>query len=317
MRTAFLLGAGLGTRLLPLTALRPKPLIPLWNKPLATFAMDHLIASGCERFLINTHHCPQEWHRLFSTPSASYRNCPIHFRHEPTLLETGGGLKNMEDLAGGEPLLVYNGDILADFPLAPAIWRHQEAGNIATLLLRSSGGPLQVQWNSQTGQIEDIRRSLGTSNANAYLFTGVYLVSPEIFAWLPPGERLSIVPVLLSLIRAGRKVGGHLVDEGVWLDLGKRDAYLSAHQLLKERQLTLSYSLDSPLRPVAEGVDLPASTKVEGFVSIGPGCRIGENVTLKDSVLWENVSVAAGSSLQRCVVRSGAGISGCRTDLDI
>jgi len=317
MRTAFLLGAGLGTRLLPLTELRPKPLIPLWNKPLATFALDHLIASGCERFLINTHHSPAEWCRWFPNPSTSYRNCPIHFRHEPVLLETGGGLKNMEDLAGGEPLLVYNGDILADFPLTPAIWRHQEAGNLVTMLLRSSGGPLQVQWNSQTGLVEDIRQSLGTSSAQGYLFTGVYLVSPDIFAWLPPGEPISIVPVLLSLIRAGRKVGGCVVDEGIWFDLGTRDAYLAAHQLLQERHFTLSHILEPPLRPVAEDVELPASTKLEGFVSIGPGCRIGENVTLKDSVLWENVSVADGTSLQRCVVRSGEAVSGCRTGLDI
>ncbi|MFM8717326.1 MAG: sugar phosphate nucleotidyltransferase, partial [Spartobacteria bacterium] len=63
IKTAFVLGAGLGTRLRPLTDERPKPLVPIFNKPLITFAFDHLIASGIRRFVVNTHHRPEAYSR--------------------------------------------------------------------------------------------------------------------------------------------------------------------------------------------------------------------------------------------------------------
>jgi NDP-sugar pyrophosphorylase family protein len=89
---AFVLAAGLGTRLRPLTDELPKPLIPIFQKPLVTFALDHLIGVGVNRFVINTHRHPE----LFQSFFADARICgfPITLVHEPDLLETGGGIKN-------------------------------------------------------------------------------------------------------------------------------------------------------------------------------------------------------------------------------
>ena len=67
IRTAFVLGAGLGTRLRPLTDLVPKPLLPIFGKPIITFVLDHLIAYGVERFVVNTHHLPDHFNQLFDT----------------------------------------------------------------------------------------------------------------------------------------------------------------------------------------------------------------------------------------------------------
>ena len=89
MRKAFLLGAGLGTRLKPLTDTLPKPLIPLENRPLITHAMDHLIKAGIVEIAINTHHLPEAWPAAF--PDATYRGASLSFFYEPDLLETGGG----------------------------------------------------------------------------------------------------------------------------------------------------------------------------------------------------------------------------------
>src|SRR6478752_4480883 len=111
LRTAFVLGAGLGTRLKSLTAHRPKPLIPVINKPLIAYAFDHLLAHGIERFVVNTHWKSEVYDREF--PEASYAGAPIAFRDEqPQVLETAGGIKNVQDLIGGEPFIVYDGDIL-------------------------------------------------------------------------------------------------------------------------------------------------------------------------------------------------------------
>src|SRR6059036_2757551 len=91
---AFVLGAGLGTRLRPLTDDLPKPLVPIFQKPLITFALDHLIGAGIGNFVINTHRLPQLFQQSFF--EGSYRGCPVALLHEPDLLETGGGIKNAE-----------------------------------------------------------------------------------------------------------------------------------------------------------------------------------------------------------------------------
>src|SRR4030081_1674864 len=91
---AFVLGAGLGTRLRPLTDDLPKPLVPIFQKPLITFALDHLIDIGVQSFIINTHRLPEALERFF--PERSYNDRAIKLVYESVLLETGGGIKNIE-----------------------------------------------------------------------------------------------------------------------------------------------------------------------------------------------------------------------------
>src|ERR1700680_735863 len=91
---AFVLGAGLGTRLRPLTDDLPKPLIPIFQKPLITFALDHLIDVGVESFIINTHRLPEFFEPYF--PENSYAGHSVTLVNEPVLLDTGGGIKNVQ-----------------------------------------------------------------------------------------------------------------------------------------------------------------------------------------------------------------------------
>ena len=138
IRTAFILGAGLGTRLRPLTEHCPKPLLPVGGRPLITYAMDHCRSIGVERFIVNTHHCAEAYDKAF--PGGNWRGMPILFRHEPVLLDTAGGLKNIEDLLEeDETILVYNGDILTDLPLERLLAAHAAGGREVTLALRSDG----------------------------------------------------------------------------------------------------------------------------------------------------------------------------------
>src|SRR2546423_10585953 len=85
------------SRLRPLTEDLPKPLIPIFQKPLITFALDHLIAAGVRSFVINTHHRPEPFRELFS--EKNYRGFPVRLVHEPEILGTGGGTQK------GEPVL--------------------------------------------------------------------------------------------------------------------------------------------------------------------------------------------------------------------
>ena len=309
---AFVLGAGLGTRLRPLTERRPKPLVPIYGKPLITFGFDHLIANGITSFAVNTHHCPEAYGRLL--PGTHYRELPIEYRHEPVLLDTGGGIKNVESFVGDEPFVAYNGDILADFPLRPSIERHLRSGNLATLILRSSGGPLHVQ--ARDGLVTDIRGKLGNGSDPSFLFTGITVLSPKIFRHIPAGEIVSIIPIYLALIRAGEKIGGVVVDDGLWFDLGSRDAYLASHALLRLDGQRLSHVPKGWPIPVAVNSQVASNANLRGACAVGAGASVGAGAILDDCVLWENAVVAPHSRLTRCVVRDGVEAGGTFTGAD-
>jgi len=224
LKTAFILGAGLGTRLRPLTDDCPKPLLPLGGRPIITYAMDHLISVGVDRFIVNTHHRPEVYREKF--PDAMWRGVPISFRHEPVLLDTGGGLKNIEDLlSGDEAILCYNGDVVADFPLEGLVAAHEEAHPEATLVLRSEGALLNVNIDRE-GTVVDLRHTFGKAGKKSCQFTGIYAVETSILRFLKQGAIESIIPLFLGRIeeRPG-SVRGIVIDEGQWHDIGSPDAY--------------------------------------------------------------------------------------------
>ena len=146
---AFILGAGLGTRLRPLTDVLPKPLVPVFHEPMANFALRLCQAAGIKEFAINTHHIPEAWSAAY--PDGSFHGSPLSFFHEPVLLETGGGIRNIGSFIGDDPILVYNGDILTDIDIGKLIAHHQTSGNIATLALRFIRAKLQRQHRGRPG----------------------------------------------------------------------------------------------------------------------------------------------------------------------
>jgi len=156
IQKAFILGAGLGTRLQPLTNMLPKPLVPIFHEPMANYALRHCQAAGISEFAINTHHIPEAWKTAY--PSGEFAGSPLHFSHEEILLETGGGIQNIASFIGNDPLLIYNGDILTDIDISKLIRHHEESGNVATLALRSSGENCNVSISDD--KVSDMRNTL-------------------------------------------------------------------------------------------------------------------------------------------------------------
>ena len=322
IRKAFVLAAGLGTRLRPLTNQLPKPLIPVGHKPLITFAFDHLIAdAGVEEFIVNTHHLADAYTAVL--PGESYRGRPLHFRHEPVLLDTGGGIKNIADLLGPRPetLLIYNGDILTDLPIRPAIEHHRASGNEVTLVLRSGQGPKHISWDAASGRILDIRNRLGTGAPESYAFSCVYLVEPAFLNRIPAGKIISVIPIFLDMIRQGAALGGVLIDEGDWRDLGTRDEYLRVHRdLHAARRLPVFPRYGAPdagwLDWVHPEAMVAADACVLGASVLGRGTRVAPGATLDHSILWPDAEIASNTPLKNCIVRSAQTASGEAVDRD-
>lgn len=320
IRRAFVLAAGCGVRLRPLTDQRPKPLIPVGLKPLIEFAFDHLIAeAGVEEFVVNTHHLAAAYGQAF--PGDVYRGRPITFRHEPILLETGGGLRNVADLLGDSgTFIVYNGDVFTDLPLAEAIAHHGAAGNLVTLLLRSAGGPPHIALDVAQQRVVDIRNLLGTGVPCGHSFSCVYLVEPEFLRRIPAGEVISVIPIFLEMIRRGEPLGGFVVDEGEWRDLGSRAEYLRVHRDLRAETPPVFPRYGAPdagwrqwVHPSAE---IGEGARILGASAIGAGARIGAGATVEDSIVWPGAEIASHSALTRCIVRGSQSAAGTVQDQD-
>jgi NDP-sugar pyrophosphorylase family protein len=308
--TAFVLGAGLGTRLRSLTAQRPKPLIPVCNEPLITRAFGHLYGIGVRRFIVNSHWQAHAYQDAF--PCASWRDCDITFSHEsPEVLETAGGLKHAEKfLPDNSPFWVYNGDILSDLPLRPALEAHSHSGNDVTLVLRSKDGPLHVNFDESTGRIRDLGRKLLPHEDPRFLFTGIYLVNPAFLARIPAKTKISVVPIFLEMIRMEAGVGGVVIDEGTWWDLGSREQILAVHsELAKGPQKSAPW--------ISPDAQIHDSAKLLGACAVGPNVRIGAGVVLEDSIVWEDSVINGPSRLTRCIVTSGRTVDGDHTDADL
>jgi mannose-1-phosphate guanylyltransferase len=223
-KTAFILGAGLGTRLRPLTERCPKPLLDIGGRPVITYAMDHLLGAGIKRFIVNTHHCPDVYLEKF--PDRSWRGIPIIFRHEPVLLDTAGGLKNIEDLlTNDQTILCYNGDLIADLPLQDLLRTHEQKNPEATLALRSSGPLLNVEINA-AGEICDLRNTLHSPGVQRCLFAGIYALETSVLRHIETGRIESIIATFLQ--RIAEKPGsirGVVIDKGSWQDVGSIEEY--------------------------------------------------------------------------------------------
>ncbi len=292
LHKAFILGAGLGTRLRPLTEKLPKPLIPYFHEPLVHQALRHCLSAGIDSFAINTHHLAEEWQVAF--PDEKFESASLDFFHESVLLETGGGIKNIAEWIGDEPLLVYNGDILTDLDLEGLIESHKASGNIATLALFSDGPNCNVA--VEDGKVIDLRHARGL-HPGSHQFTGIYIIEPAILDLIPSNEKISIVPAFLALAEQG-KLGAYIADGAQWQDLGTREEYLAAHlkPQAKERQAAIHSS--AKIAPCAE-IDLNSCF-------IGPNCVIEKGAKLRNTIVWPSARVAEHAVLDGCIVRQHA-----------
>ena len=308
IRTAFVLGAGLGTRLRTLTMRRPKPLIPVLNRPLITYAFDHLLGVGIDRLAVNTFWQAERYAEFFR--DGNYRGAELLFRREsPEVLETAGGIWNVRDLLRGETFIVYNGDIFTDLPLEPALRAHRDRSHEVTMVLRSKDGPLQVACDTASGRVTDLSHRVDPAGDLRFLFTGIYIVSADFIRRIPPATKISVVPIFCDMIRAGAKVGGVVIDDGSWRDLGSREQYLAVHA-------TLAQDGGREGEWIHRSAQVAPDARITGATAVAAGARIGAGAALRDCIVWENAEVAPGADLTRCIVTRAARAEGTHLDFD-
>jgi mannose-1-phosphate guanylyltransferase len=305
---AAVLAAGLGTRLRPLTDVCPKPLLPVLNRPLLGLVLAQLEAAGCYRVAVNTHHLADQVHDFLRAEPWSFM---LSVSHEPEILGTGGGLRQLGEILGEGPFLAVNADILTDLDLAE-VYRGRRPGAVSTLVLHDCP-PHNNVW-VKDGAVVSIGGPPPGGGATygkcekPLAYTGVQVVEPKMMDYLPPpGQPYNLVQAWREAIAAGERLASLTVSGHFWQDVGTPENYLAAHRRLlsggSPRLGRYFPGLCDPL--MGPGARIAAGAKFGGGVCLGSDVAVGEGASLKNTVVWDRAVIAHGVTLEDCIVAAG------------
>lgn len=303
---AMILAAGLGTRLRPLTLEKAKPAVPLLGIPLILRIAERLLTLNVTGFRLNLHHLPHTIESIFA--QAPGNRFPVSFSYEPEILGTAGGLKANEEFFSDDTFLMVNGDIVTDFPLEEAIAFHKDRGASATLILMEQEEPYRYH----PVRIDRDHRLRGFKGAHpggelrpeAYVFTGVHILEPDIFSYIKPSCFFEINDrAYPAAMNDGRTVLGYPVN-GYWNDIGTPQRYLQAHSDLFARE----FAPDRVI--VGNHCDISDEARVGPSVAVGAGCSVEPGAIIRNSILWERVHVEQGAIIENSIVASDVTVRG-------
>lgn len=233
--------AGLGTRLRPLTDSKPKALIELGGKTFLENVITKLIHFSVDEIVVNVHHFAGQI--IDFLEQNNNFGITIHISDERgQLLDTGGGLKKAAPfLAGGEPVIIYNVDILSDISLSEVVEYHKRKRALATIVVRKretqryllfDEDSRLIGWkNTATGE-EKISIPGKSESATPLAFSGIHVISPGIFRHINQEGRFSIIGTYLELSKK-HKIIGYRDRSGYWMDIGRPEQLKEAGKLFK------------------------------------------------------------------------------------
>jgi len=225
---AMILAAGLGTRLQPITNAKPKALVEVKGVPLIEWVLQRLIAADVTEVIINLHHFP-ELIKKFLRQRNNF-GIRIEFSEEPELLDTGGGLKQVQWFFDDpHPFLVHNVDVLSDIDFGGMLQFHKEHDNLVTLAVNHretnryflfDEANLLCGWKSLEPEKTIMSRE-PDGEISEQAFCGIQVLSPRLFPKMTEEGPFSIVDCYLRLAKEHTRIRGLNVDSYRYLDIGK------------------------------------------------------------------------------------------------
>ena len=283
---AMILAAGFGTRLFPLTVDRTKPAIPFLGRPLIGYVAEYVAQFGISEIVVNLHHQPQSV--IEALGDGSRFGVKIAYSHEqPKILGTSGALDNARHLLEEDVFVIVNGKIITDIDISSAIETHRSSGALATMVLKPNekrekftevfarDGKVTGFGGFPTGTSDD-----KTDEAAPLMFTGIHILDPRVFDYIPRGVYSDIVPTVYQpAINKGEVIAAH-ITVGKWFELSTIKRYL----------------------------DISLAMMTGTSVCKGSGSVIADGAAVSQSVIWDNVVVSGGASLCRTIVADGVKI---------
>lgn len=317
---AVIMAGGFGTRIQPLTSSIPKPMIPLFNRPIMLHIVELLKKHDITDLVMLLYHQPFVIKNFFRD-GADF-GVKITYVTPLQDMGTAGAVKAAEKYLD-ERFLVISGDLLTDFNLKKIIDFHVDNKAKATITLTSVKDPLQfgVVVTDKDKRITQFLEKPGWGEViSDTINTGIYVLEPEILAAIPDGENFDFSQDLFpSMLKNNDALFG-FPAKGYWRDIGNTDSYREAyHDIFKGK---INLKIDEPKQDflgkdlrIGADVTLEHPTGLEGTVVIGDNTQILGDVRIKDSVIGRNCTVEAGVKLNRCVlwdnsyIKKGARIS--------
>ncbi|CAN5747841.1 mannose-1-phosphate guanyltransferase [soil metagenome] len=327
-----IMAGGFGTRLKPLTINRPKPMVPIANRPI----MEHIVA------LLRRHGITDLVSILYFQPEqiTSYFGDGARFGVSMQYVTadadygTAGAVRNAADLIGDDRVIVISGDVLTDFDLGVAIRSHEERGAEATIALTAVENPLAfgiVILDEESGRIvRFLEKPTWGEVFSDTINTGIYILEPEALRRVALKTNVDFSKDLFpQMLREGAGLFGH-VASGYWRDIGNIDEYRTAHRDVLKGAVDLEFAgerrdFDGGVLWLDTGVVIGQNVGIRGTVIagasaevaddavlenvvVGHGVRIGEGAQLRDTVLWENCRVGGRSRIVESVCARGVHI---------
>ena len=288
----FVLAAGFGERMQPLTDQTSKPLLPVMNVPAICYALFLLKEAGIEDVVVNVHYKGKKIIRFFEDHDCFGLN--VTFSLEEQILGTGGGVRRCEARLGESDFVLINSDVVLDVDLSRLLDRHRASRSPATLLLhRTEGAAAFGQVGVDGDRVVGFEGVDGGHFDSGLLYTGVAVLSPTIFPYLEGGFSSIVDTGYAGLIRHHSLA--YAQHDGVWQDIGHVGSYWEASVVMMRVIMALGKRMEEALGCGPHIVSLLAA--------------VGEGSVLADTVVGEHAQIGKGASLERVLVLPGATVA--------
>ncbi|SNX54554.1 sugar phosphate nucleotidyltransferase [Thermoanaerobacterium sp. RBIITD] len=320
---AIIMAGGEGSRLRPLTCGIPKPMVPVAGKPAICHIIKHLENHGINEMGVTLFYLPDKIKNYLYDEYGD----KIRYYIEDRPLGTAGSVKNANDFLD-ETFVVMSGDVITDIDLNEAYDFHKKTGSMATLLLTRVDIPLEygvVITNGEGKIVKFLEKPSWGEVFSDTINTGIYIIEPEVLKLVPENKQFDFSKDLFPLLlEKGIPMYGYVSDK-YWCDIGSGVQYLKSHLDLLKGDVDIGFkekvkcdgiiigknvniSKDAKLIPpliIGDGTSIEDNTIIGPYAIIGKDNYIGFGSTIKNSVLWDRVSIGPNNEIRGTIFCNG------------
>jgi mannose-1-phosphate guanylyltransferase/phosphomannomutase len=300
---AFILAAGNGTRLRPLTKEIPKPMLPILDKPVIHYTLENLKKNGFDSAVVNLHYCAEKISDYFKQNKPQIH---LDFSIEKKLLGTAGAVKKNEKFFN-DTFAVISGDALTDINLKEVVEFHKKKKSLATIVLKEVDFRFHygIALTNKKSEIKAFIEKPSWSDVfDNKVNTGIYIFEPEIFKYMPRNIFFDFSMNLFPLLKKNKKKIYGFVTKDYWKDIGNIAEYKKSVFDFLDGKINLAAEIKRKNKKY-----INPKSNIEKNVKIFPPCFIGENVKIKQgavikpySVISKGSEISGGTSLENCIV---------------
>ncbi len=326
MVKAVVMAGGEGTRLRPLTVNRPKPMVPLVNKPMIEHVIDLLVKYGIRDIGITLYYLPETIMTYFG--DGSERGVRIYYSIEDKPLGTAGGVKHLVDhYEWDDTLLIISGDVFTNIDLDKLLRYHREKDSVFTMAIRRVDDPTKygIALLDDNNRVLRFHEKPSWSEVFSDLANmGIYVLEPEVLDIIESGREYDFAKHLIpKLLKTGKPVYGWRADQYYWSDIGSIDQYKETHwDILSgrvdppkvlisnryDRRIISEDAVISPKAVIIPPVIIGSETRVEDEAVIGPYTVIGDNVIierkarLEKTIIWNQAYIGYNTRILDAII---------------